>query len=226
MPHSLLIIIRNGIFYSIGVGAPEGQWQGSKGSRRGGGKQRGGDSGKLVIYSPDDSILGGTSINRNRQFVGALSSDLLRTQNTRMIGYYNSGIQNRLHQALTAAAGPGLGQISGTGKEVKMIMPPSFGSYNTLSRGGWLWFMTGGVNCTSFTEWVSGAACTAKLLSCPHGLLMKQRQLACLPQAELEGGKRKTRRRKHRKRTKHRRRHRKRTRHNKKKRKRRKRTRR
>jgi len=221
MPHSLLVIIRNGIFYSIGVGAPEGQWEGSKGSRRGGGKQRGGDSGKLVIYSPDDSILGGTSINRNRQFVGALSSDLLRTQNARMIGYYNSGIQNRLHQALVAAAGQGLGQISGTMKEVKMIMPPSFGSYNTLSRGGWLWFMTGGVNCTSFTQWVSGTGVCGQIMACPHSLLMKQNQLTCLPAGELEGGKRKTRRRKHRKRTKHRRRRQKKTRHNKNKKKRR-----
>ncbi len=109
-------------------------------------------------------------------------------------------------------------------------MPPGFGSYQTLSRGGWMWFLTGGMNCTSFAQWVSGQQQAGQILACPHGLAMAQTQQTSFPPVDYGGGvKRKTRgrkHRKHRKRTKHRRRHRKRTRHNKKKRKRRKRTRR
>ena len=223
MPHSLLVIIRNGVFFTIGVGAPEGQWRGSKPSMR---SQAGGDSGKLIIHSPDESILSKPEPNHKYQFEGILPGDIVYRQNTRMIGYYNSGIQKRLQQVLVAASSAPGSITTGLPRHVQLTMPPSFGSYNTLSRGGWLWFLTGGVNCTSFTQWVSGTGVCGQILACPHGLVMKQNQLTCFPTEEFEGGKRKTRRRKHRKRTKHRRRRQKKTRHNKKKRKRRRRTRR
>jgi len=152
MPHSLIIIIRHGAIFSIGVGVDDSdQHPGSGGC----GPGMPGTLGKLLIHSPDDSILGNFKINTDKQFKGILSGEFTKKQRIRAMGYYNATIQKNLQQTLDNATTSG--SIAGT-KAVTLTMSPSFGTYRTLSNRNFiLWFFTGGVNCTSFAEWLSGS---------------------------------------------------------------------
>jgi hypothetical protein len=162
MPHSLIIIIRNGAIFSIGVGVDDSdQHPGSGGC----GPGIPGTLGELLIHSPDDSILGNFKINTNKQFEGILSGEFTKKQRIRAIGYYNTTIQNNLQQTLDDATTRGA--IAGT-KAVTLTMSSKFGTYRTLSSRNWiLWFFTGGVNCTSFAEWLSGGRGTTCGMSNP-----------------------------------------------------------
>ena len=81
------------------------------------------------------------------------------------MGYYNTTIQNKLQQTLDNATTSG--SIAGT-KAVTLTMSPSFGTYRTLSNRNFiLWFFTGGVNCTSFAEWLSSSRGTTCGMSNP-----------------------------------------------------------
>ena len=163
MPHSLIIIIRHGAIFSIGVGVDDSNPHPGSG---GVGPGMPGSLGKLLIHSPDDSILGNPKINTDKQFQGILNSEFTKKQRIRAMGYYNATIQNNLQQTLTDAITGG-GSIAGT-KAVTLTMPSSFGIYRTLSNRNFiLWFFTGGVNCTSFAEWLSGGRGTTCGMSNP-----------------------------------------------------------
>lgn len=124
-----------------------------------------GSLGKLLIHSPDDSILGNPKINTDKQFQGILNSEFTKKQRIRAMGYYNATIQNNLQQTLTDAITSG--SIAGT-KAVTLTMSSKFGTYRTLSNRNFiLWFFTGGVNCTSFAEWLSGGRGTTCGMSNP-----------------------------------------------------------
>lgn len=162
MPHSLIIIIRHGAIFSIGVGVDDSNPHPGSG---GCGPGIPGTLGELLIHSPDDSILGNFKINTNKQFEGILSGEFTKKQRIRAMGYYNVTIQNNLQQTLTDANTSG--SIAGT-KAVTLTMPSSFGIYRTLSNRNFiLWFFTGGVNCTSFAEWLSGGRGTTCGMSNP-----------------------------------------------------------
>ena len=162
MPHSLIIIIRHGAIFSIGVGVDDSNPHPGSG-RFGPGMP--GSLGKLLIHSPDDSILGNSKINTDKQFKGILNSEFTKKQRIRAMGYYNATIQKNLQQTLDNATTSG--SIAGT-KAVTLTMSPSFGTYRTLSNRNFiLWFFTGGVNCTSFAEWLSGGRGTTCGLSNP-----------------------------------------------------------
>jgi len=162
MPHSLIIIIRHGAIFSIGVGVDDSNPHPGSG---GFGSGMPGSLGKLLIHSPDDSILGNPKINTDKQFKGILNSEFTKKQRIRAMGYYNATIQNNLQQTLTDAITSG--SIAGT-KAVTLTMPSSFATYRTLSNRNFiLWFFTGGVNCTSFAEWLSGGRGTTCGMSNP-----------------------------------------------------------
>jgi len=152
MPHSLIIIIRHGAIFSIGVGVDDSNPHPGSG---GFGPGMPGTLGELLIHSPDDSILGNFKINTDKQFKGILSGEFTKKQRIRTMGYYNTTIQNKLQQTLDNATTSG--SIAGT-KAVTLTMSSKFGTYRTLSNRNFiLWFFTGGVNCTSFAEWLSGS---------------------------------------------------------------------
>lgn len=162
MPHSLIIIIRHGAIFSIGVGVDDSNPHPGSG---GCGPGIPGTLGELLIHSPDDSILGNFKINTNKQFEGILSGEFTKKQRIRAMGYYNVTIQNNLQQTLTDAITRG--SIAGT-KAVTLTMSSKFGTYRTLSNRNFiLWFFTGGVNCTSFAEWLSGSRGTTCGMSNP-----------------------------------------------------------
>ena len=162
MPHSLIIIIRHGAIFSIGVGVDDSNPHPGSG---GFGPGMPGTLGELLIHSPDDSILGNFKINTDKQFKGILNSEFTKKQRIRAIGYYNATIQKNLQQTLDNATTSG--SIAGT-KAVTLTMSPSFGTYRTLSNRNFiLWFFTGGVNCTSFAEWLSGSRGTTCGMSNP-----------------------------------------------------------
>ena len=83
MPHSLIIIIRHGAIFSIGVGVDDSNPHPGSG---GVGPGMPGSLGKLLIHSPDDSILGNPKINTDKQFQGILNSEFTKKQRIRAMG--------------------------------------------------------------------------------------------------------------------------------------------
>ena len=210
MPHSLIIIIRHGAIFSIGVGVDDSNPHPGSG---GFGPGMPGTLGELLIHSPDDSILGNPKINTDKQFKGILNSEFTKKQRIRAMGYYNVTIQNNLQQTLTDAITRG--SIAGT-KAVTLTMSSKFGTYRTLSNRNFiLWFFTGGVNCTSFAEWLSGGRGTTCGMSNPTQMTQTYATSVNPPRAlpfdgesdddmevDLSGGRPKKRKYKHKKRRK------------------------
>ena len=128
-------------------------------------------------------------------------------------------METKLKEILTNRHGAP--QVSG--RALKLIMQPQWGTYGVLADRGLLWGLSGAVNCTSFAQWASGCSGQSRqILAAPHGIVLAQ------PRAHpprlgkgkgvFGGRKRKTRRRKRRKRTRRYKHYKKRSRHHKKKR--------
>lgn len=136
MPHSILIILRKGILYTIGAGYDESTI--TTGIR--------GTTAPLEIYSPDTSMFSTSAINPMYQFPGVIHGDFMHVQQIRNVGFYNQHVQSRLEQII---ATPG---VIGSGrKDITFKMPPSFGNYHLVSN-----CTMPGFNCTATTLWITG----------------------------------------------------------------------
>jgi hypothetical protein len=134
MPHSILIILRKGILYTIGAGYNESTI--TTGLR--------GTTAPLEIYSPDTSMFSTSTINPMYQFPGVIHGDFMHVQQIRNVGFYNQHVQSRLEQII--ATGEGSGK-----KNVTFKMPSSFGNYHLVSN-----CTMPGFNCTATTLWITG----------------------------------------------------------------------
>ena len=136
MPHSILIILRKGILYTIGAGYNESTI--TTGLR--------GTTAPLEIYSPDTSMFSTSTINPIYQFPGVIHGDFMHVQQIRNVGFYNQHVQNRLEQIITTPGVVGSGR-----KDITFKMPPSFGNYHLISN-----CTMPGFNCTATTLWITG----------------------------------------------------------------------
>lgn len=136
MPHSILIILRKGILYTIGAGYNESTI--TTGLR--------GTTAPLEIYSPDTSMFSTSTINPIYQFPGVIHGDFMHVQQIRNVGFYNQHVQNRLEQIITTPGVIGSGR-----KDITFKMPASFGNYHLISN-----CTMPGFNCTATTLWITG----------------------------------------------------------------------
>ena len=145
-PHSLVIILKGGWIFSIGVGYHEPdkviQWTGNI-------------VGPLVVNTPDAGIFATSGpVKDTLQYSNVLREDTAHEQNISYMCLYNTDILRRLKEIITNKA-----TCSRRDGVNSYIMPGEFATYSTAS-GRWISAMCvamGGcqkMNCKSFATWL------------------------------------------------------------------------
>jgi len=159
-PHSLIVIIRHGSIFTMGVGMDEEEiWPNRILPATCTSDY------KLHIWTPDSSLaLGNDSMHSQHQFRYLLPGDLVHQQNIRYITPYTREHEMKLiqiasHVVKTSTDGPEL--FDG---DLRLTMQQSWGVYRKFTKAGPIsWGVSrifglghGGVNCTSFAQWFIG----------------------------------------------------------------------